>query len=464
MKIKAFIVILILSFSVFAQNERYELGKRTRALEVELEKPTTPELRKKAMSEVNKAVQKFFSFNLREAARDLDNARFILEQKSDDNKIWAESLSVLPDFRWLDERNPTLNITLSHFYKVTQSIPTDAVVRFSLTPSGGKSVRRIADFPIKELPITNKISPLKAIAGDYFLLTEIFVDKEVVARNQQAISVSAKLNQRLKFLETKLAEIKTTDWQTETAREHLKVLSQLAQGKTLETDYTASSLLNQAEAFAEIIPSPLVTKNQMTLTFPLKGGNQTTRIYLPTQFNVKQEIPFVIALHGAGGSENLFFESYGNGKIVNLCEKRGWVLVAPRNFGFNAEKLDEFIENLTKLYKIDRKRIFLIGHSMGSVQSLNLAVQRPKTFAAVALISAGGAPKMSEELKSLPFFIGTGTLDFSLRGSQNLQKVLTEGGVKRVEYKVYDDIEHLTAVQFSLNDAFAFFDDISTKR
>jgi predicted peptidase len=463
MKINAIIFLLLFTFSVFAQNERYELGKRTRALEVELEKPTTPEIRKKAMGEAIKAVQKFFSFNLREAARDLDNARLSLGQSPTDNKIWAESLSILPDFRWLDEANPTLNISLSNFYKVSSSIPNDSIIRFILIPSAEKTIKNIAEFPVKELPVTNKISLANVKAGDYFLQTEIVVGKEVLAKNQQMISVSNKLAERLKNLETKLAETQTNDWQTETAREHLKLLTQLANGKTLETDYQANLLLFQAETFAKI-GRKAFSANQLMLTFPLKNGNQTSRILIPKSYDGKRELPIVLALHGAGGSENLFFDSYGNGKIVNLCEKRGWFLVAPRNFGFNAEKLDEFIESVAKLYKIDRTKIFLTGHSMGSVQSLNLAVQRPKTFAGVVLISAGGAPKMSDELKNLPFFIGTGTLDFSLRGSNNLQKILSESGVKRVEYKVYDDIEHLTAVQFSLNDAFAFFDDIATKR
>ena len=34
-------------------------------------------------------------------------------------------------------------------------------------------------------------------------------------------------------------------------------------------------------------------------------------------------MPVVVALHGAGGSENLFFEGYGAGHIVTECRKRG---------------------------------------------------------------------------------------------------------------------------------------------
>ncbi|HRH40264.1 MAG TPA: hypothetical protein PKY82_01375 [Pyrinomonadaceae bacterium] len=464
---KNVIALLIALFScaiVNAQPERYELGKRTRALEIELEKPTTPEVRKNAMAEITKSVQKFFAFNLREAARDLDNARFILEQNTSDNKIWAESLAVSPDFRLLDEINPTINLTISNFYKVPQTIPKGAVVRFSLTPSAGASVKRLAEFSIKELPMTNKIALAKVKAGDYFLLSEIVVGNEVLANSKQLFSISAKLNERLKTLETKLGETKMSDWQTETSRENLKILQNLANGKTLETDYHANNLLNQTEVFAKVSTKFAAKNNQLTLIFPLKGGNQTSRILIPTNYDGKRETPLLIALHGAGGSENLFFDSYGNGKTVRLCEKRGWFLVAPRNFGFSAEKLDEFIENLTKLYKIDRTKIFLIGHSLGSIQSLMLAVTKPKTFAGVALISTGGAPKVSEEMKNLPFFLGTGTQDFSFNGTQSLHTLLTESGVKQVEYKVYDDIEHLTALQFSLNDVFRFFDEISTKR
>lgn len=459
-KISYIFLILVFTVSVFGQNERYELGKRTRALEVELEKSTTPELRKKAMTEINKAVQKFFAFNLREAARDLDNARFIIEQKNSDEKIWAESLTVLPDFRLIDETNPSLNLTVSHFYKVSQTVPSNTVIRFRLMPLIGVSTKKLVEFSISELPLKKEFALGKIASGDYFLVTEIVVGKEVLAKNKQMFSVSNNVKNRISNLEKSLNETKNNDFQTETAREFLKILQNLADGKTLETDYEANNLLNQAEFLLKTPNKFSVKSGQSFLTLPLKNGNQQTRILVPKNYDGKRETPIVIALHGAGGSENLFFDSYGNGKIVEMCEKRGWLLIAPRNFGFNAEKLDDFIESLSKIYKINRNKIFLIGHSMGSVQSLNLASQRPKTFAGVALISAGGQPKISDELKLLPFFIGTGTADFSLRGSANLNKVLTEAGVKRIEYKVYDDVEHLTTVQFSLNDAFKFFDEI----
>lgn len=465
---KNVIALLIALFScaiVNAQPERYELGKRTRALEIELEKPTTPEVRKNAMAEITKSVQKFFAFNLREAARDLDNARFALGKPKTAQQLWAESLSILPNFRLIDTANSKISLTISKFYESAPLGSGDAVLRIKYEIVGNPSVRwGLTEFPLTELPATRTLSLEKLIPGDYFFIFEIAAGDKVLASNQQMISVSTKLNERLKTLETKLGETKTSDWQTETARENLKVLQNLANGKTLETDYQANNLLNQTEVFAKISTKFAAKNNQLTLTFPLKSGNQTSRILIPKNYDGKRETPILIALHGAGGSENLFFDSYGNGKTVRLCEKRGWFLVAPRNFGFSAEKLDEFIENLAKLYKIDRTKIFLIGHSLGSIQSLMLAITKPKTFAGVALISTGGAPKVSEEMKNLPFFLGTGTQDFSFNGTQSLHTLLTESGVKRIEYKVYDDIEHLTALQFSLNDVFRFFDEISTKR
>jgi hypothetical protein len=35
--------------------------------------------------------------------------------------------------------------------------------------------------------------------------------------------------------------------------------------------------------------------------------------------------------HGAGGSENMFFESYGAGVGPKEAQKRGWVFMSPRS-------------------------------------------------------------------------------------------------------------------------------------
>ena len=73
----------------------------------------------------------------------------------------------------------------------------------------------------------------------------------------------------------------------------------------------------------------------------------------------------MLALHGAGGSENLFFDSYGDGEIVRQCAQRGWYLCAPRA-GLGVPDLPALIDALAQRYPIDTRRVLLVGHSMGA--------------------------------------------------------------------------------------------------
>src|SRR5262249_54156397 len=154
-------------------------------------------------------------------------------------------------------------------------------------------------------------------------------------------------------------------------------------------------------------------------------------------------LPLVVALHGAGGSENLFFDGYGAGKAVRLCRDRGWLLVAPRSGLVGGVSLPEVIDELAALYPVDRKRVFVVGHSMGAGQAVAAAQQTPERFAAVAALGGSGRLGKAEAVRALPFFIGVGDLDFALKGARQLGQRLKEGGVKDVRLKEYADVEHL---------------------
>jgi predicted esterase len=318
-------------------------------------------------------------------------------------------------------------------------------------------IRRFRSIPINSLPSSEIIDLEKIKHGDYYLKSDILIDDKVLSSSKLIISISDNLEERLKRLE-EAAKNLNEDWKKETVIEYLKILQRLKRGETLETDFRANELLKKAEIIA-FKPAGFQIKSGL-IAIPLKDGVQVSRILLPENYTETKSFPLVIALHGAGGSENLFFESYGNGKIVRLCQKRGWILVASRNFGFKATKMEEFIDALSKIYKIDKNKVFLIGHSLGSIQALAIASEKPELFKAIALISAGGSFKNNEQLKELPIFIATGTADFSFRSSKNLEEKMVQAGFKKVKFVAYEDVEHLTAVQFSLDEIFSFFDDL----
>ena len=108
--------------------------------------------------------------------------------------------------------------------------------------------------------------------------------------------------------------------------------------------------------------------------------------------------------------------------------------------------------------------MFVVGHSMGAMQTSAAALMKPELYAAVAALGGGGTAKASDALKKLPYFVAAGSRDFALSGSKQFVKKLQEAGVEQVVFREYPDVEHLLIVQESLGDVFKFFDDAAAKR
>ena len=158
--------------------------------------------------------------------------------------------------------------------------------------------------------------------------------------------------------------------------------------------------------------------------------------------------PLVIALHGAGGSENMFFDTYGAGKITKLCAKRGWHLVSPRVSGrFPAS----IVDSLSKEWNIDPIRIFVIGHSMGGGAASSGVDSGAIQAAAIALLGGGGAVTSAGRWKDLPVMIAVGELDFGKMMASRTRLAAERAG-SRITYKEYAGVEHLSIVQCALDD------------
>jgi pimeloyl-ACP methyl ester carboxylesterase len=164
-------------------------------------------------------------------------------------------------------------------------------------------------------------------------------------------------------------------------------------------------------------------------------------------------------MHGAGGSENLFFEGYGAGHIVAECRKRGWLLVATRSglaFG-TPPPVPVLLDELAKRYPLDPKRAFVVGHSMGAMQTVELVQKYPGKFAAAAALGGGGTVRDAKAFASLPLFVGVGEKDgIALAGARGLNKALA--GAKNLTFKEYPNVEHMVIVRAALPDVFESFD------
>ena len=459
----------------YAPADRFELGRRLHAVETAWDEQPDAAARRRAIPFLNAATRSFlFTFRVEEIGRDLDRARFALRSAEEPGPdvLWAESLAVKPAGRLLDTQAAELPVTLTSFYPVKAGPPPGARLRLTLYRAGGGAAGPAAALPITGMPAEAAL-PLDGPAeGDYTLRAEVLAAGKVLARREQTVSLAGRLAERLGRLQEAVKDWprEPADADRETVRSLVKVLTALQRRETQETDYPAARLLAEAEAAAGAVSagrryygSPRA--GQFWLTLPVGKGAMPLRLLAPEAARRGQPLPLVVALHGAGGSENMFFDAYGRGAIVRQCEERGWLLAAPRGSLFNlTPPLTELVEAVGRLYPVDRQRVFVIGHSLGAIEAVRVARQTPRAFAGVAALAGGVAVEPAPGLEDLPFFVGTGQEDPILPTSgRALADSLDRAGVKTVVSRTYDTVEHLTVVEAALPDVFAFFDRAARK-
>jgi len=134
------------------------------------------------------------------------------------------------------------------------------------------------------------------------------------------------------------------------------------------------------------------------------------RTFAPDAAAEGKAVPLVIALHGASGDENMFFEGYGAGELVDLAREKGFLLAAPElGFSFaDGKRFDALLTALARDYEIDEQRIYLVGHSMGAAVAAKLAGLRKSKLAAVACFA--GSPA-EDETDIAPTLVFMGDLD-----------------------------------------------------
>ena len=468
----AFMVWLLIPTPVLAQPERYELGQRLKAFEAAWDAHTDPAARKRAVAGLGKVTQQFFAFQFGEAGRTLDEARFALESDkpaSDDLK-WATSL--YPDVpKRLIDGSADLTVGVKAFYPMKAKRPDGLSVRIAL--GAGKSVTVTAD----KLP--QKVSVPLPPAGDerrredLTLTMEVLIADKPVVNRAVLVSVIDAVETYAERLPADAKEVKPSSLESASIMDRAELLKDLAKGTTPETDVPAAKRLAEAQEMLAAVKAgkPYFTPanpGDHWATVPT-GEKDTTvcRLFVPKGLDAKTPVPLVVALHGAGGSENLFFEGYGAGHIVKLCEKRGWLLVSPRcglAFGLGGSvPVGEIIDKLAERYPVDPRRVFVVGHSMGAAGTIDAVQKYPGRFAAAAVLGGGGRVRKPEAFADLPVFVGVGEQDFARRTAKALHTALTDGKAMRVTFKEYPNVEHLLVVREALGDVFDVFDTLAKR-
>ena len=167
---------------------------------------------------------------------------------------------------------------------------------------------------------------------------------------------------------------------------------------------------------------------------------QPYRVYVPKAYQGKP-LPLVVALHGMGGDETSLMEGYG-GNLKREAERLGFFLVTPKGrepasmYRGTAEKdVMDVLAEVERAYKIDPKRVYLMGHSMGAYGTWSISMAFPDRFAALGPISGGGSAAGMEKIKHIPQFVVHGDNDKTVPVTQS--RVMVEAGKKagaKIEY------------------------------
>ena len=459
---RAVAIVALLASALTAQASRYELGRRTRAMEQALE-AAAPALRPRATPHLQSAVQAFFGMNLGRAAAALDAARQALAVEAVPPAVlWAESLAFAPSSRCVDAATPALAIECAPAYAF-EGERVALRARLALLAEDGQRMAAPVEGEVSVEGAAQLSLPLAGAApGDHWLRAELFVGEVCVARSRVRVSLVPELAARLTAATPKddgaVLDVARATW-----RSLHRQVERAAQGDVPETDLPFARWLDEVEAIAAALAAGRVSSPAKSgeLWFAAPAGRRSVPVRVWAPEAKGEPRPVVLVLHGAGGSENMFFDAYGAGKVVALAQARGWLVAAPGNVG---GAVGEVLDALAAHFPIDRARVFVIGHSMGAQHAIAAATGRDfARYAATAALGGGGRVGAKTDLAARPFFVAAGDRDFGLGGARALQRAL-QGREAVVTYKEYADTEHLAIVQVALADVFAWFDELARRK
>jgi predicted peptidase len=176
-------------------------------------------------------------------------------------------------------------------------------------------------------------------------------------------------------------------------------------------------------------------------------------LFIPKDYDGKKAYPLIFFLHGAGetGTEGKKQAEVGIGKAIKeqadtfpfitvfpQSQKRTWK--ADSDDGKRALAI---LDETEKEYKVDKKRVYLTGLSMGGFGTWSMAETFPEKWAAIVPICGGGDPKTAEKIKNIPCWIFHGDADNAVKvdRSRDMKKALETAGGKPI-YTEYAGVGH----------------------
>lgn len=172
-------------------------------------------------------------------------------------------------------------------------------------------------------------------------------------------------------------------------------------------------------------------------------------LYLPKGYERgRKRWPLILFLHGAGerGKDLELVKKHGPPRLIAQGHQLPFIVVSPQcpsQRWWAEDVLNALLDHILANYRVDARRVYLTGLSMGGYGTWALACDHPERFAAIAPICGGGNRLLAHRLKDLPIWAFHGARDdvVPLAESQKMADAVNAAGGK-ARLTVYPDAGH----------------------
>jgi predicted peptidase len=176
-------------------------------------------------------------------------------------------------------------------------------------------------------------------------------------------------------------------------------------------------------------------------------------LFVPPDYKGDKPFPLILFLHGAGetGKDGHKQATVGLGPAIKKQEKsfpfivifpqsqqRTWQAGTP-----DGQRAIDILNEVEKEFRVDPKRVYLSGLSMGGFGTWSIAAKYPDRWAAIVPVCGGGNPAKAEAIKDIPCWCFHGDQDrpVPVERSRQMIKALETAGAKP-KYTEYPGVGH----------------------
>lgn len=193
----------------------------------------------------------------------------------------------------------------------------------------------------------------------------------------------------------------------------------------------------------------------ITKVYKGPDGESKYVVYVPKSYKGDKEFPLILFLHGSGeaGTDGEKQVKVGLGPAIKKMESFPFIAVFPQSpepgaKGWLADRKGakaamSILAEVEKTYKVDSKRIYLTGLSMGGYGTWSLAAAYPDRWAAIVPICGGGNLADAEKIKAIPCWCFHGDADpaVKVQRSREMMEALKKAGAMP-KYTEFEKVGH----------------------